>query len=53
MHVREMVEDVFDTCFFLFFYQLKDHQSAILDLMSKENDVRMYTIMYYLCAKYE
>ena len=45
-----MVEDIFDIGFF---YKYNGRQSAILDLLSKQNDVLMYTIMCYLCAKYE
>ena len=38
MHVREMVEDMLNIGVF---YILNGRQSAILDLMSKINDVNM------------
>ena len=45
-----MVEDVFNIGFF---YNKNGCQSAILDLISKQNGVRMFAIIPYLSAKFE
>ena len=53
MHVREVVEDVFDIGFFLQLKWPPVYQSVIFDHVVKQNDVHMYTIMRLLCVKYE
>ena len=45
MHVQEMVEDMFK--------EQNGRQSAVLYLISKENDVHMKAIICYLCAMFE
>ena len=46
MHVREMVEDMFNIGFF---YNKNGHQLAIFDHIAKQNDMLMLTIMSCPC----